>query len=378
MLKGTSYASNNIEDTLVGDLISHVSGSFPLNKDADRTLFPEVIFFDQNSNLFISVEGLGQGNLKHISKPQFFNEKLISLQTPSYPEDSLSTLTSIVTGTDFSNHGIIGHSWESPIGPVQAYSSNGDCQVPKLTDLLTNSRGDMNILSVSSDFQLAAALAPHHELNKKYNFAYYVSEKGLQNLYTNEVVFTTKDIKTNVADLTTKGFNMKNIEDFHFASEIFIIRNVFSLLPQENRNAFISISFASIKDLAIRYGSSSKQLKSALQILDSELAELQQNLNKQFPTVTTEIVGLKSSTLEHTTKTQARQLRSTLNNDNETEYTLNEVMSFQTSIWTAFFLTIIMIVVLTFMCKMEGAENTIIYKTTDGPRPIPDVEFPEY
>jgi len=56
--------------------------------------------------------------MKKIKKPTFFNEQKIELQTPDYPQDSLSTLTSIFTGTDYSNHGIIGHSWNSVLGSI--------------------------------------------------------------------------------------------------------------------------------------------------------------------------------------------------------------------------------------------------------------------
>ena len=98
-------------------------------------------------------------------------------------------------------------------------------------------------------------------------------------------------------------------------------------------------------------------------------------MNAQFSGLTTEIVGLTSSIVDHTIKTQTVQLKKTLDDSSsETTYTLSDVQSFQTSIWTAFFLSIAMIATLVFFCTMEGAENSIIYKTTDGPRPIPDVQ----
>jgi len=372
MLKGTSFKSNNIQDTLVGDLISHVSGSYPLNKYAPRENFPTIDLFAQNSNLFIAIEGLGEANLNKIKNPTFFNEQSIELQTPFYPQDSLSTLTSIVTGTDYSNHGIVGHSWNSVLGEVKAYSPSGDCQVAKISDLISEAR-DINIVSVSGDFQLAAAVAPHNELNKPGNFAYYVSELGLQNLYTDEIIASKKEIKTSVADLAN-DFNLKSPEDFKFASEIYVIRNMLTFTPTD-KNAFVSIAIGSIKGLTVKYGIQSPKVKNALQILDRELATLYENMNAQFSGLTTEIVGLTSSIVDHTIKTQSVQLKKTLDDSTtETTYTLSDVQSFQTSIWTAFFLTIAMIVTLVFFCKMEGAENSIIYKTTDGPRPIPDVQ----
>jgi len=181
-----------------------------------------------------------------------------------------------------------------------------------------------------------------------------------------------KEIKTAVADLAN-DFNLKAIEDFQFASEIYIIRNILSFTPTD-KNAFISIAIGSIKGLSIKYGTNSQKFKKAVRVLDQELASLQETMNVQFPGLTTEIVGLSSSVADHTIKTQAYQLKKTLRDETTTtEYSLSDVQSFQTSIWTAFFLTIIVIVTLKFMCSMEGAENSIIYKTTDGPRPIPDV-----
>jgi len=372
MLKGTSYNSNTIQDTLVGDLISHVSKSYPLNKNAPRENFPEVDLFTTSSNLFIAVEGLGEENLNKISSPKFFNEQTVEIQTLQYPQDSLATLTNIETGTDYTEHGIFGHSWNSVLGEVKAYSPSGDCQVPKISDLISKAR-DVNIFTASADYQLTGALAPHAELNvQTTNYAFFVTELGLQNLYTDEVIVSKKEIKTNVADIASLGFNLKNTEDFKFASEIFIIRNYFTLFPS-NKDAFISIGISSIKALSVKYGATSSKVTTALQILDSELSTLYQSIKALHPTLTTEIVGLSSSTTDHTIKTQARQMRKVLDDSTTTEYTLSQVQSFQTSIWTAFFLICILVATLVFMFTMEGAENTIIYKTTDGPRPIPDV-----
>jgi len=228
-------------------------------------------------------------------------------------------------------------------------------------------------VSLSGDLQLASAMAPHSELNKPGNVAYFVSELGLKNLYSEEIIASKKEIKTSMADLAN-DFNFKTVEDFKFVSEIYLLRNILTLTPTD-KNVFLSIGISSIKGLAIKYGSNAQKVKTALQILDKELSSFYYTLNSQFPDLTTELVALSSSVSEHTMKTQSSQLKMTLDDSTQgTTYTFDEVSSFQTSIWTAFWLIIAMIVTIVFMFAMEGAENTIIYKTTDGPRPIPDVQ----
>jgi hypothetical protein len=44
---------------------------------------------------------------------EFFETGTVAITKNVYPEDSLSSVTSIVTGEDYTVHGIVGHSWQA-------------------------------------------------------------------------------------------------------------------------------------------------------------------------------------------------------------------------------------------------------------------------
>lgn len=94
--------------------------------------------------------------------------------------------------------------------------------------------------------------------------------------------------------------------------------------------------------------------------------------------VTAEVVGLGTSTGEHTAKTQDAQIkkaRGVLDDYyNYYEYTVDDVSSFQTSLWTAWTFIIIVIIGVIWILKMDKLYDSILYKTTDGPRPIQNVK----
>jgi len=95
--------------------------------------------------------------------------------------------------------------------------------------------------------------------------------------------------------------------------------------------------------------------------------------------IVSEIVGLGSSVEEHTFYTQPKQQRK-LVNDTPTggsgttgTYTPDEVTAFQTKFWVAITLIIAAFLATWALVKMDMLENSLIYRSTDGPRPIPDV-----
>ena len=94
--------------------------------------------------------------------------------------------------------------------------------------------------------------------------------------------------------------------------------------------------------------------------------------------VVTQIVGLESSTNEHTFYTQRKQQirlveEEPTSDPDATTYSQDEVTAFQTKFWVAIVLIIAFFLSTITLFKMDKLENSLIYRSTDAPRPIPDV-----
>lgn len=61
------------------------------------------------SNVFLSIDILNEAPTHFFN---FENDRTISLKKADYPEDAVSTATTILTGEDYTSHGIVGSSWK--------------------------------------------------------------------------------------------------------------------------------------------------------------------------------------------------------------------------------------------------------------------------
>lgn len=52
--------------------------------------------------------------IQNMENREFFEiENAVQITKDLYPEDSLSSITSMVTGENYNTHGIVGHSWQA-------------------------------------------------------------------------------------------------------------------------------------------------------------------------------------------------------------------------------------------------------------------------
>jgi len=383
----------SISELHVADLISHVAGLPPVHQHTDRTHFPRSSLFSRPSaNLLVSIDSVTLDILNE-APTHFFNfenDRTISLKKADYPEDAVSTATTILTGEDYTSHGIVGSSWKfSKSISVEGYSDNGNCQVAKINDRVAmNSEGGARIISLSSNRQMAAAMGIHTELAAAHpdwnaEAMYYAKKQGLVDLYSGETIKSIDEIR----DFARyNGMTLKTAEGHKLASELYGIKlipqHIQSMTRADNVHApdMINIGISSIRQLSLRYGVGSPQVLDAIRLLDNALVELMGQLEEYYNgEITTEIINLQSSTEEHSFYTQAKQQvhlkddAPTTTDDSDT-YTQDEVSAFQTKFWVAIVLTIAIILGALALVKMDMLENSLIYRTTDGPRPIPDVQ----
>jgi len=234
---------------------------------------------------------------------------------------------------------------------------------------------------------MARALGAHVELASAHpdwnnQAVYYSPSKGLTNLYNDAVV---ADISTIRSASQKRMMKVETREGFILAAELYAIESlpkILAAMPASTSSTpdFITIGITSIKVLSVKFGAKSEQVRVAMGLLDTALANMYAQLNQMYNSqVTAEIVGLGSSTSEHTTKTQDTQIMKVSGVSADYYYYYNtysqdQVSAFQTSLWVAIAFIIIVTVAIIWLVKMDVLEDSILYKTTDGPRPIPNVK----
>merc|ERR1712137_850836 len=390
LLRGApQHSLSNIRDTQVVDLLTHVTGLAPAHVGTDRSQFPQVDLFSSPAvNFLVALEAVTPEMLKE-ARTVFLggdDAQHTTIIKDAYPNDSLATLTNILTGEEPSTHGIVGHSWK--VGrsvSILAYSENGNCLYPKILDrVAVASEGDARIVSVSSSKQMAAALGMHTELKSEHpewnaESLYFSKERGLVDLYTDRVVADLALIRTHAKDLSMK---LTTTAGYALAAELKAI----ALLPSRvaamtsagsDIPDFVSVGVSSIKELVKTFGANSRQVIDGLRLLDLALMNAQKEIVEMYEgALLSEVVSLSSTTEEHTFYTQEKQAKSMRRVEavGDDLYSADQVTAFQTKFWVAIVLAIAFIAASITLVKMDMLESSLIYRTTDGPRPIPDVQ----
>jgi len=321
-------------------------------------------------------------------------ENTIDMLSCEYPEDSLSTITSALTGEDHLTHGIIGHSWRASKGTsISGFSNNGNCKVPKLSDSISAlSDGSSRVVSVSGSQQMAAALGINMELFNNHpewncESIYFAKSRGLVSIFSDETVKSNGDIREAAKE---RSITLKTAEGYMLVAELLAISEIPNYLRNMNNEQsevpdFIGIGIESIKYLSLKYGENSEQVLEALNLIDNALSEMYSELESFYQgEIISEIIALKSSSVEHTFYTQNKQQEkllikadenpSSTDDTDSDQYTADDVTAFQTTIWVGIAFIIAAVIGSLALIKMDKLENSLIYKTTDGPRPIQDVQ----
>jgi len=368
-----------------------VTGLAPTHVGTDRSQFPQVDLFSTPAvNFLVALEAVTPEMLEE-ARTVFLgageDAQRTNIIKEAYPNDSLATLTNILTGEEPSTHGIVGHSWK--VGrsvSILAYSENGNCLYPKILDrVAVASEGDARIVSVSSSKQMAAALGMHTELKGDHpewnaESLYFSKERGLVDLYTDRVVADLALIRTHAKDLS---MTLTTSAGYALAAELKAI----ALLPARvaamtsagsDIPDFVSVGVSSIKELSKTFGANSPQVIDGLRMLDLALMRAQTDIAKMYEgALLSEVIALSGTTDEHTFYTQEKQAKSMRRVEaepNSNLYSADQVSAFQTKFWVAIVLAIAFIASTITLVKMDMLESSLIYRTTDGPRPIPNVQ----
>jgi hypothetical protein len=251
--------------------------------------------------------------LSKFSDLRVFGGERRTLIQSAYGQDSISMLTSIISGKEPRSHGIIGSKWISKNGHlISAFkSSNAMSLVNNYPDLLSKLFVGRSIVFGSSfDFQIASALSAHpalyadHPFWNDYGFYYDSSLESFESLYPFAVfepdLMLSKSNILSKWEETIKGikiscdvdsfsieipqqnifatFNPENTAEFSLIAEIKFLLTSLQMfkskenwlkLIQDDSPDYISFGFSSLDKIREIYGEESSKFKAALLIVDA-------------------------------------------------------------------------------------------------------------
>jgi hypothetical protein len=324
-----------IEDTNVANLIAHVFQVPPPSNekshlDIDRSSFPVIsLFTAPAANLFITVEDIDESILQKYSALSLLkNRNSIKISPTFQSRDTLASVESMISGCPPSQHGIIGRSWLSTSGTESfAFKDVGTgSHADSLFDVFAMTSPESFIFSMSSDYQLAAALsvrpekrrimpniASYYWNSKHQNFDLITRHTSDINIHSSraeillslqksqfyqydgiEFVYDAKNMQIFVSvrstDARSVPFDLNSEDDFRIFVEIFFIEmalksfreeKIGELMKDENPDSF-SFGFAGMRAIRSKYGVDSPQFLAALYLLDHAIWKLTQEISNMY------------------------------------------------------------------------------------------------
>eukprot|EP01095_Lingulamoeba_sp_RSL-Kostka_P002268 TRINITY_DN13121_c0_g1_i1.p1 TRINITY_DN13121_c0_g1~~TRINITY_DN13121_c0_g1_i1.p1 ORF type:complete len:427 (+),score=126.41 TRINITY_DN13121_c0_g1_i1:81-1361(+) len=401
ILKNTNnYKSESISEYQVADLISHISGISPIHRLSQRDNFPERnIFNTPKANLLITFEGLTNNN-------QFDGQEIKITGQSSSEVDSLSAITTLLSGEPMDVHGVYGHSWYQfgdKHSKVLKYAEYGvDSNSAKVSDYISQTyEGKSLTIGMSADKQFAHALSAHEELSKNgsNNGCFYYNGDSFRNLFNREqMIFSRREVMSflnnnyyvqnlYLVNINNEYFDLK--KDMPFIVELFLLNNFAQYLetnyPEQvadNIVDFYSIGISSLNVIAQNYGKSSNNFKVASKLINDAIEKLQQELQAIYDqSIPTEFIFLGnfeqhtySSPLLITSlalENNYLDKRESLNVFNKT-LSVDHINAVNAGFWTTLFLSLVIIGISMATCMMNSGQGSIIYLVANQPKAIQD------
>jgi hypothetical protein len=289
--KNVKLAQASLPETSVADLIAHLMGVAPLNPSANRDSFPRVNFLDmpRANVLFFVQSSSASGD--------------VALTTEAYPADSIARLTSILTGSNPSKHGIVQRAWYDLVQReiVSAYSDefNG-ARAASLQDVVTTAfAGNSLVVSAAACRMVASALAAKSIVlpatSNNHALHWSSDSQAFTSVYAdgaNKLAFSFADVEAFVASLGTYDSSLKTLSvegvkfdlndkrELAFFAELSFVHSLVAQLKSDERlktlvadKASDFFTFAvSLSGLERKYGADSVQARAASSILTTTIS----------------------------------------------------------------------------------------------------------
>jgi len=293
-----------IEETSFVNLVSSMIGGPIINTafSLDENVVPTShnLFNKAKGNFAIFVNSIGSDVISSFPSLKILQQpgQQLKIKKVAYPEDTIATITTIMTGQTPSTHGIVNKEWNAQqSGAKVAYSSDAQVKIFNMNDQFTQSfEAQPLIISASSNFQMASALGVNSRNNFGNNYAIYWNEEiaDFDNIYNSYHRFNysyASLVKKFKSDVSLSEFDVNLPEDFYFLAEIEFLQNMIKVIENDkillsliNDKVpdFFSFSFASLKNLKAKNDVGSTKFAVAINLLDSTLLDVITKLNSLY------------------------------------------------------------------------------------------------
>jgi hypothetical protein len=300
--------SSQIQETEVGDIISHLMGTTPLNSQRSRAHFPKTDFFNKpKANLLFFL------NSNHVGQLKTFSEET---QTPilreTYPAQTVPNLVSMLSGRTPSSHGIIANQWKdaassSLIEANSEWDSAGSFS-SNLQDIFTLTFGGRSlVISAAGARDIARSLSakPYTLPAKSNNYGVYLKHgKNATSVYAKgngKFSITYEQISEIFGGETVQGdkcsLSMNKEAEFGLLAEVAFVEYVVRMLNADHEiNALtvddvpdmFSFGFTGLNKIEATYGADSAEMKCALDLVDSTMSKAIEGIKSVYGNILTE------------------------------------------------------------------------------------------
>lgn len=309
-----------------------------------------------------------------------------AVEMESANRDAVSTVTSMLTGVPSQVHGIHASQWPTSRGPVEAFTKTGQCLTQSLADTLSlHSAGEASTFAVAGSHQLAVALGIHPQvlLQKpafSHNSAIAVENAEIFSIFEDTHTESASSINTVksrlVGVLSAPAVRQKVAEELYAiesAPELFAARKGAAASVPD----FIAVGVTSMGHVAATYGRDSTQYRASLEMFDASLSEMYQRFDAMYASRTVgqvALLGTEKKTIDGSASMRMAMDFINATAQNDLNLSRDSVSAFQAFIWVAVFFIAAVLFGFCLMHKMDIDYDSIVFRTVDGPREIPDVK----
>lgn len=309
-----------------------------------------------------------------------------AVEMESANRDAVSTVTSMLTGVPSQVHGIHASQWPTSRGPVEAFTKTGQCLTQSLADTLSlHSAGEASTFAVAGSHQLAVALGIHPQvlLQKpafSHNSAIAVENAEIFSIF--EDTHTESASSINAVKSRLVGVLSAPAVRQKVAEELYAIESAPELFAARKGSAasvpdFIAVGVTSMGHVAATYGRDSTQYRAALEMFDASLSEMYQRFDAMYASRTVgqvALLGTEKKTIDGSASMRMAMDFINATAQNDLNLSRDSVSAFQAFIWVAVFFIAAVLFGFCLMHKMDIDYDSIVFRTVDGPREIPDVK----
>lgn len=310
MVVNKDLPTSELKDVDVAEMLSHHLGLSPLHPQASRMAFGSANIWNRpKANVMVAISGVDKEKAATLKVARGSG---VNVEMNSYPYDTLTAFTTLLTGEHADKHGIVGKQWINHNGEsVTAFrTAEGLPASASLVDVASQTHEKPLVLSFSYDPQFALAGGVHSLSHKEDQlvFHYDTAAQRIVSAYpspeSSKFSLSKEDILSTIGESILRNFDSSSESDLAFLVEYAFIHHILNSIEQSSVSRLIAddipdsfvFSLQSPQLISDSYGKNSVKFNEAVHLFDNLITKMLDNFNTLYPErVLSEIVFLGES-----------------------------------------------------------------------------------